>query len=110
MPRDRILTSTIRSGGSRVSRGVNFVNAANRTSAMRTVLDKALGVHRRPGSPSTTATPCASGSRTDGAVSPGEPVGRTKGRVALFATCYGTTTSRSSARTWWPSSSITVFP
>jgi glycerol-3-phosphate dehydrogenase subunit C len=91
MPRDRILTSTDTVGRlAGIPVVVNFVNAANRTSAMRTVLDKALGVHpeaRIPEYHSNTLRKRLKDRR--GSQARGEPVGRTKGRVALFATCYG---------------------
>jgi len=89
--RDRILTSTDTVGRlAGIPVVVKFVNAANRTSAMRAVLDKALGVHpqaRIPEYHSSTLRKRLKDRR--GSQARGEPAGRTKGRVALFATCYG---------------------
>ena len=87
--RDRLLTSTDTVGKlAGIPVVVQVVNAANRNGVFRKVLDKTLGVHpqapvppyhsrtfrkRWNDVPATTATPTAT----------------TRGKVALFATCYG---------------------
>jgi Fe-S oxidoreductase len=91
LTRDRILTSTDAVGrlaGIPVVSGV--VNTANRTRPMRALLDRVLGVHpeaRIPEYHSQTLRKRLASRRRSNAR--GEPAGRTKGRVALFATCYG---------------------
>ncbi|MEJ2575570.1 MAG: heterodisulfide reductase-related iron-sulfur binding cluster [Gammaproteobacteria bacterium] len=67
---------------------VGAVNALNRNGAFRGMLESALGVHRNarvPAYHSSTLRKRIKPARGDGAV----PAGPTKGRVALFATCYG---------------------
>ncbi|MDZ7750874.1 MAG: heterodisulfide reductase-related iron-sulfur binding cluster [Gammaproteobacteria bacterium] len=89
--RDKVLTSTDRVGslaGIPVISGV--VNAANRSPAMRKLLDSALGVHpdaKVPEYHSNTLRKRLADRRNNDAE--GESAGRTRGRVALFATCYG---------------------
>ena len=89
--RDRILTSTDAVGslaGIPVISGI--VNAVNRNTTMRGVLDKVLGVHPKAKLPeyhSKTLRKRLASQVDDQAR--GEPAGRTRGRVALFATCYG---------------------
>ncbi len=89
--RDKILTSTDRVGslaGIPVISGV--VNAANRSPAMRKLLDSTLGVHpdaKVPAYHSNTLRKRLADRRDNDAQ--GEAAGRTRGRVALFATCYG---------------------
>ena len=89
--RDKILTSTDRVGslaGIPVVNGI--VNSANRSAAMRKIMDSTLGVHpdaRVPSYHGNTLRKRLADRR--GAEAAGEPAGRTQGRVALFATCYG---------------------
>ena len=69
---------------------VQAVNAANKNGAMRKVLDKTLGIHPDAVVPefhSDTARKRLKGHEPL-AVAP-EPVDGTKGRVALYVTCYG---------------------
>ncbi len=69
---------------------VHAVNAVNRTSIGRMVLDKVLGVH--PAAPIPTYYSHTLRSRLKGrpaATERAEQVGTTRGKVALFATCYG---------------------
>ncbi len=87
--RDRVLTSTDAVGqlaGIPVVAGV--VNSVNNSSAGRAVLEKTLGVHRDARLPKyhsktlrKTAEPTYDGEP--------EPAGPTRGKVALFTTCYG---------------------
>ncbi len=89
--RDRILTSTDAVGRlSSIPVVVNVVNAVNKTHATRALLDKVLGVDpeaRIPEYHSDTLRRRLRARRDSDAK--GEPAGRTKGRVVLFATCYG---------------------
>ncbi len=75
---------------------VHAVNAVNRTTIGRKVLDKVLGVH--PTAPIPTYHSRTLRSRLKGrtasteaaeAAEAAEAVGTTRGKVALFATCYG---------------------
>ena len=87
--RDRTLTSTDAVGrlaGIPVVSGV--VNAMNRNSGFRKLLEKQLGVSAEAKLPEYHSKPM----RSRLSVKPGdgaEPAGVTRGRVALFATCYG---------------------
>ncbi|OGT88670.1 MAG: Fe-S oxidoreductase [Gammaproteobacteria bacterium RIFOXYA12_FULL_61_12] len=89
--RDRILTSTDRVGsfaGIPVVAGI--VNAANKVRSARKILESVLGVHadaRVPEFHSHTLRKRAAD--RIGTQAQGEPAGPTKGKVALFATCYG---------------------
>jgi len=89
--RDRILTSTDAVGslaGIPVVAGI--VNAANKMKPARKLLESVLGVHadaRVPEYHSNTLRKRLSAKV--GASAQGEPAGPTRGKVALFATCYG---------------------
>lgn len=89
--RDKILTSTDTVGslaGIPVVAGI--VNTANKLKPTRKVLEATLGVHadaRLPEYHSNTLRKRLS--TRVGASGEGEAAGPTKGRVALFATCYG---------------------
>ncbi len=89
--RDKILTSTDVVGnlaGIPVIAGV--VNAANKARPTRKLLESVLGVHadaRLPEYHSNTMRSRISGEVVQQAQ--GEPAGPTKGKVALFTTCYG---------------------
>ncbi len=89
--RDKLLTSTDMVGKlAGIPVVVQAVNAANRTKAMRQMLDKVLGVHPEailPEYHSNTLRKRAGSRRSDNATV--APAGRTRGKVALFATCYG---------------------
>jgi Fe-S oxidoreductase len=67
---------------------VNAVNALNRSPTARKLLEKTLGVHRDARVPAY-ARPTARKrlKHLDGA-GPAQAAGRTRGKVALFATCY----------------------
>ena len=67
---------------------VNMVNALNRNSGFRGVLESTLGVHKQARVPeyhSKTLRKRLAPQSGEGAV----PAGATTGKVALFATCYG---------------------
>lgn len=87
--RDKTLTSTDRLGslaGIPVVSGV--VNALNRNATFRGILEDGFGVSRNAKLPEFHSKPLrsrVSRDKGDGA----EPAGPTKGKVALFATCYG---------------------
>ncbi len=89
--RDKILTSTDAVGnlaGIPVVAGI--VNAANKSDPIRQVMEKTLGVHadaRVPEYHSKTAR--KKHRELIGKQAQGEAAGPTKGKVALFATCYG---------------------
>ncbi|MEA3410962.1 MAG: heterodisulfide reductase-related iron-sulfur binding cluster [Pseudomonadota bacterium] len=89
--RDRILTSTDTVGRlAGIPVVVQAVNAANHNGASRKLLRKTLGVHPDailPEYHSNTARKRLSGNL--GSAANPVPSGRTRGRVALFATCYG---------------------
>lgn len=87
--RDKILSSTDTVGrlaGIPVVSGV--VNSANESKSGRVVLEKTLGVHRDARLPKYHSRTLRKTARTE---YEGEAVeaGPTRGRVALFATCYG---------------------
>ena len=67
---------------------VQAVNALNRSPAARKLLEKTLGVHRDARVPEY-ARPTARSrlKRSDDGAS-AQPAGRTRGKIALFATCY----------------------
>jgi Fe-S oxidoreductase len=87
--RDKTLTDTDRLGplaGIPIVSGV--VNAMNRNSGFRKVLEKQFGVHKDAKLPEFHSRSM----RSRLAQKPGEgaePAGPTKGKVVLFATCYG---------------------
>ena len=90
--RDRILTSTDTVGrlaGIPVVSGI--VNASNRSPVVRKILDRVLGVHPDAILPSfhRTALRRRLKDRQYTEAPAAEAAGPTRGRVALFATCYG---------------------
>lgn len=89
--RDRLLTSTDTLGKlAGIPIVVQGVNAANKNRAMRKVLSKALRVHPDailPEYHSDTARKRVA-KHTSSVTAPAA-AGRTRGRVALFTTCYG---------------------
>ncbi len=88
---EKILASTDRVGKlSTIPLVVNVVNAANRSKPLRKVLDSALGVHpeaRLPGYQRPTMKKRVESNPHT--LSEASPAGRTTGKVAVFATCYG---------------------
>lgn len=90
--RDRLLTSTDTIGKlAGIPVVVQTVNAANRSPALRGMLDKVLGVHPDALLPAYHSNTLRKRlrARTGLDASAAVPVGRTRGKVALFATCYG---------------------
>jgi len=89
--RDRVLTSTDTVGRlAGIPVVVNVVNAANRSKPARQLLDKVLGVHPSAALPEYHSDTLRKRAARRGTVDmPPTPAGRTHGKVALFATCYG---------------------
>jgi len=88
--RDRLLSSTDvvgRIAGIPVVR--EAVNAANRSPALRRVLERLLDVHRDAPLPGFHAAFRRHEARRPKPALAPEPAGRTTGRVVVFATCYG---------------------
>ncbi|HSJ48278.1 MAG TPA: heterodisulfide reductase-related iron-sulfur binding cluster [Gammaproteobacteria bacterium] len=89
--RDKLLTSTDLVGslaGIPVVSGV--VNASNRNPAARKLLDKVLGVHPNAKLPEYHSKTLRKRLRDHNPASASvEEAGPTRGKVALFATCYG---------------------
>jgi Fe-S oxidoreductase len=89
--RDKILSSTDAVGKlASIPVVVQAVNTANKTPATRKVLEKVLGVHPDailPEYHSDTGRKRLAGHKTQ--VAQPEVIGRTRGKVALFTTCYG---------------------
>jgi Fe-S oxidoreductase len=89
--RDRMLTSTDNLGklaGIPIVSGV--VNTFNKAKNFREILDHTLGVHPQAKLPEFHSKPLRkrlADKRSSSAE--GTPAGRTKGKVALFTTCYG---------------------
>ena len=86
--RDRILTSTDTVGKlAGIPIVVQAVNAANRTPVFRKALDKVMGVHPDAILPEYHSRTFRQ--RFETAEGVAQTSGQTRGRVALFATCYG---------------------
>jgi glycerol-3-phosphate dehydrogenase subunit C len=89
--RDKVLSSTDAVGRfAGIPIVAQAVNAVNRTSAGRKLLDLALGVHQE--APIPTYHSRSLRQRLAGHATPAieaVPAGNTRGKVALFATCYG---------------------
>ncbi len=89
--RDRLLASTDLVGtlaGIPVVNGV--VNAATRNGTARRALESVLQVHHEAWVPEYQTRTLRRGERARiGRTAVGEPAGPTRGKVALFATCYG---------------------
>ena len=86
--RDRLLTNTDAVGKlAGIPIIVQAVNAANRTPIFRKALDKVLGVH--PDAILPEYHQHTFRKRFETAEGVAQPTAQTRGRVALFATCYG---------------------
>ena len=88
--RDRLLTSTDTVGKlAGIPIVVQTVNASNKTKVFRKALDKVLGVHPDAILPEYHSRTFRK--RYDAAAAAGDatPTASTRGRVALYATCYG---------------------
>ncbi len=89
--RDNFLTNTDMVGKlAGIPVVAHAVNAANRSSVMRKMLDKVLGIHPAAVLPeyhSDTLRKRTKHRKKDNLVA--VPAGRTRGKVVLFVTCYG---------------------
>jgi glycerol-3-phosphate dehydrogenase subunit C len=87
----RTLSSTMKVGKlASIPVVVQAVNAANRTPATRALLEKTMGVHRDAVVPSYDSNTASKRlKKFDGRVDEVKPAGPTRGRVAIFTTCYG---------------------
>ncbi|HID81859.1 MAG TPA: Fe-S oxidoreductase [Chromatiales bacterium] len=88
--RDKILSSTDAVGklaGIPVVNGI--VNTANKNSAMRKTLESTLGVHHNAVVPEYHSNTARKQLKNHTSSHEAKPVGRTTGKVAVFATCYG---------------------
>lgn len=87
--RDRVLTST-----DVVGRFVGIpvvaqtVNAVNKVGVARKALESVAGIHSEAWLPEFVSRPLRSRLKRLPDDTPGVPAGRTRGKVALFATCY----------------------
>ena len=90
--RDKLLTSTDFVGNTAGIPGISIVvNAANRSAPLRKTLEKVGGIHHKASIPryeSKSLRKRVSKLATLDAAQ-AKPTARTKGKVALFATCYG---------------------
>ncbi len=89
--RDRLLSATDTVGSlAGIPVVAEVVNAVNRSDAGRKLLSKALGVHPDAPIPTYHSRPLRSRLKIRSAAdAPAEPTDDTRGRVVLFATCYG---------------------
>ena len=91
-PSEKILSSTDAVGKiAGIPIVVNAVNAANRAKPVRKILDKVLGVHPEAGIPEYHSKTFRKrlASAPSGAELTATPTEKTRGKVAIFATCYG---------------------
>ncbi|MDX1594913.1 MAG: heterodisulfide reductase-related iron-sulfur binding cluster, partial [Gammaproteobacteria bacterium] len=87
--RDRLLSSTDAMGKMNALPVIApTVNAVNRNKTMRKALHKVLGVHEEATLPPYSSKTFRRGFHDGGNPPEATPAGRTKGRIALFSTCY----------------------
>jgi Fe-S oxidoreductase len=85
----KILSSTTALGKlSTIPVVVNAVNALNRNPSARKLLEKTLDVHRDARIPAYVRPTARHRLKTPDSAGHVQPAGRTRGKVALFATCY----------------------
>ena len=89
--RDKLITNTDTVGKfATIPVVVNAVNAANKTPMLRKALESTLGIHAEANLPRYESPTLHQRLRNhDSGVDNVQPAGRTTGKVALFATCYG---------------------
>jgi Fe-S oxidoreductase len=89
--RDKVITSTDTVGKfASIPVIVNAVNTANRTPFLRKALASTLDIHKDAHLPPYSSPPLRKRlSDRAGSVTQVQPAGKTTGKVALFATCYG---------------------
>ncbi|MCX7898407.1 MAG: heterodisulfide reductase-related iron-sulfur binding cluster [Rhodocyclaceae bacterium] len=87
--RDKLLTSTDLVGSfCGIPIVAQAVNAANRTQPLRALLQQIAGIHRDAWLPEFSSRSLRARLPRLRYDTPGEPAGKTRGKVALFATCY----------------------
>jgi Fe-S oxidoreductase len=87
--RDKVITSTDAVGKlASIPIVVNIANGLTRNGAARAVLDRTFGIDRRARLPAYHHRTFRRSWAGDDA-GPGLPAGATRGRVAIFATCFG---------------------
>ena len=87
--RDKVLTSTDTVGRlAGIPVVAQTVNAVNRIGTARKALQAVAGIHSESWLPEFSSRPLRSRLEQLPLDTPGEPAGETKGKVALFATCY----------------------
>src|SRR5882724_3226633 len=85
----KILSSTTTVGKlSTIPVVVEAVNALNRNTGARKLLEKTLGVHRDARVPAYTSRTARKRLKALDGSDDAQPTGRTRGKIALFATCY----------------------
>jgi glycerol-3-phosphate dehydrogenase subunit C len=85
----KVLSSTTTIGKlSTIPVVVELVNAANRSDVGRKLLEKTLGVHRDARIPAYTRKTARQRLKHLDGMGEAQAAGRTRGKVALFATCY----------------------
>ena len=85
----KILASTTTVGKlSTIPIVVNAVNALNRSPGARNLLEKSLGVHHEARVPEYTASTARKRLKNLRSEGSAQAAGRTRGKVAIFATCY----------------------
>ncbi len=85
----RVLSSTTAVGRfASIPVVVEVVNAANRNATARRLLDKTLGVHPDARVPTYHSATARKRLKRADAIGSAEPAGRTRGKLAIFATCY----------------------
>ena len=88
--RDRILSATDMVGSlAGIPVVAQTVNAVNRSGAGRKLLEKAMGVHRDAPVPTYHSRSLRKRLAGHQSAASAESAGPTRGRVALFSTCYG---------------------
>jgi len=90
-PRDRLLTNTDLVGRlAGIPVVAQVVNAANKNTAVRRLMDKSVGIHAEAVVPAYHSNTLRRRVKRRAALATAPvPAGGTRGRVALFATCYG---------------------
>ncbi len=87
--RDRVLTRTDAVGSlCGIPVVAQTVNAVNKIGMARKALQAVAGIHAEAWLPEFSSRPLRSRLKQLPLDTPGEPAGRTTGKVALFATCY----------------------
>jgi Fe-S oxidoreductase len=87
--RDTVLTSTDAVGRfAGIPVVAQVINAVNKIGPARKALEAVAGIHSKAWLPEFDSHPLRSRLKKRPANTKGEPAGKTKGKVALFATCY----------------------